>query len=274
MRSPIDLCLLCDENPATVKNSHILSKFISTGFLISKDGSRRGYKLDSATFSKGKKKIVQDSPKEHYVLCEDCESYFSVLEAIASRCFKNWKEKMKSGEYSMEDIGRGGFVVNCDTAHKRAIHLFLYSLFWRADISSLDTFANFKIEDSAFKEALKEELRRFRKTKEKDFVEILDSSTTFKIFPSGVFTVYSMSDPTENLIMILLRYPYQIVTDSFVFYLFKDENDIENKELHKYHNLKEEDCRIIVFPESLWKKVFLHPAHKPFAEQAVKNPNK
>src|SRR5690625_1860216 len=103
MRNPNDLCLLCEENYATKQNSHILSKFISTGFLG--DSPRRGYELDSSTFSEGKKKVIQDSPKEDYILCDDCESYFGVLETIAGRDLKNWKERYRSGEYSSVNIG-------------------------------------------------------------------------------------------------------------------------------------------------------------------------
>lgn len=269
MRSPTDPCLLCEENHAIDQNSHILSKFISTGFLG--DNPRRGYELNSYTFFDGKRKIVQDSPKEHYILYEDCESYFGVLETIAGIDLKMWEEKWDSGEYSSIDIGRGSLIINCNTARKRAIHLFIYSLFWRSDISSLDGFADFQIDDKNFKEDLKWELYRFRSTTQKKLMKMLDNSLEFNFFPSSVFTVYSMTDPTENLIMVPPGYPYQIITDSFAFYIFRDENDIENKDLQLSHNLKEEDCRIIALPENLWKKAFLDPAYKLFAVQAVQN---
>lgn len=269
MRSPNDPCLLCNENLATKRNSHILPKFISTGFLG--DDPRRGYELDSNTFPEGKKKVIQDSPKEDYILCENCESYFGVLETIAGRDLKNWKERYKSGEYSSMIIGEVMGIIDCTTARKRAIHLFIYSLFWRSHISTLNGFANFQIENEDFERDLKNELLRFKATSQNEFLEKMDHSPDFNFFPSAVFTVFSMTDPTENSIIVPAGYPYRIMTDTFVFELFHEEKDIKYADLYLTYNLKEEDCKIIVLPENLWKDTFLDEAFKLFAQEAERN---
>ena len=46
-RTPTESCLLCQVNPATKTNPHILSKFISTNFLGAKGTPRKGYEFSS-----------------------------------------------------------------------------------------------------------------------------------------------------------------------------------------------------------------------------------
>ena len=104
MREPTDLCLLCQTNLATKTNSHIYPKFLSTNFLGAKGKPCKGFDLISEKILNEKPKVIQDSPKENYILCEECEAYFGILEGIASDIFMNCQVKVDKGKFSVNSI--------------------------------------------------------------------------------------------------------------------------------------------------------------------------
>src|SRR5579863_8869011 len=152
MRKPTDLCLLCGRNAATKTNSHIFPRFISTEFLGKKGTPRRGFTLDSSVKPDKKPRVTQDSPKENYILCEECESYFSVLGSYSAGVFNNWKEKVRSGEFYKTTVNADISVINFITADPAIIRLFIYSIFWRAGISSHYLFEDYKLDRTIEKE--------------------------------------------------------------------------------------------------------------------------
>ena len=77
MRTPDDICLLCEINNATKENSHIIPKFIGKS-IFGVNAVKRAYILDT---NKGHlpADFTQDSVKENYLCCPNCELYFSIF---------------------------------------------------------------------------------------------------------------------------------------------------------------------------------------------------
>jgi hypothetical protein len=269
MRKPTDICLLCQVNLATKTNSHIYPKFLSTNFLGAKGTPRKGFDLSSDKVLDSKPKVIQDSPKEDYILCEECEAYFSVLEGIASDTFINWQSKVDKGEYSLNPIIDGLDIVECNTADKKTIHLFIYSIFWRVSISEIDLFENIKI-TADFEEELRTTLMAYRQSKRVDYLNILNSTPNFKIFPNSIITAKSFIDETANMLFAPFSFdPYCLVVDRFSLMLFRKQNEIKADFIKAFSNLTSNDCRIMIFSEQLWYDTILKRPFELLAKQAL-----
>ena len=269
MRKPTDICLLCQANLATKTNSHIYPKFLSTNFLGAKGTPRKGFDLSSEKILDSKPKVIQDSPKEDYILCEECEAYFSVLEGIASDTFINWQAHVDKGEYSLKHIIYGLDIVECNTADKRTIHLFIYSIFWRVSISGIDLFENIKIAQD-FEDELRTTLMSYRQSKRADYLNVLNAITNFKIFPTSIMTAESFIDETANMLFAPFSYdPYCLVVDRFSLMLFRTPDEIKIDFIRAFSNLKIDDCRLMIFSEQLWHDTILKRPFELLAKQAI-----
>ena len=82
-RTPEDICLLCTERNAVKRNSHIVPKFFANSFLT----ENKGHKISNAGV---KKNVIQDSPKENYLLCEECEAFLGYVESSISPYLINY----------------------------------------------------------------------------------------------------------------------------------------------------------------------------------------
>lgn len=260
MRKPSDCCLLCKVNPAVKTKSHIYPKFISTNFLGPKGMPRKGFILNNTSQLGKTPQVVQDSPKEDYILCEICEAYFSVIEGIASDIFINWQTKVLSGDYLQTQIANDLSIIDCATADSRTLHLFVYSIFWRASISSLTHFNNIRIE-SDFEEELRNLLMTYRHDNRTNYLNTLSAAPNFKVFPYTIFTAKSFKDETSNLLLAPpAKNPYSLVIDRFAAMLFRSEADIKEQLFRDSSNKHIDDCRIMLFSEQLWKNAIIDQA--------------
>lgn len=274
MRKPTDTCLLCKANPATKTKSHIYPKFLSTNFLGPKGAPRKGFDLSSDKVLDKRPRVIQDSPKEDYILCEDCEAYFSVLEGIASQVFGNWQQKVGDGEFSLNKIIEGLQILECNSAHKPTIHLFTYSIFWRVSISSDPFFENVKVADD-FEEELRQVLMLYRHANKNDFLNALAANPKFKIFPWSVMTAESFIDETANMLFAPFSYdPYCIVVDRFSFMLFRTTNEIKIDFIKAFSNLHMDDCRMMIFSQQLWYDTILKRPYELLVKQAIEGKRK
>jgi hypothetical protein len=261
MRKQTDLCLLCKANLATKSNSHIFPRFLSTHFLGEKETARKGFILKSNEILKNRPKPIQDSPKENYILCEECETYLGVLEDIARDTFIDWKVKVHKGEFTLNQIIEELDIVECNTSNKKTIHLFIYSIFWRVSISSIDLFENVKISQE-FGDELRTILMNYKQTKKRDYLNSLNKLPFFKIFPTSIITAKLVFDKRANMLFVPFSYdPYCIVVDRYAFMLFKTKSDIKQDFLKAFCNIEIEDCKMMVFSEQLWYDIILK---KPF----------
>jgi hypothetical protein len=271
MRKPTDICLLCKENFSTKRNSHIYPKFISTFFLGEKGTQKRGFDLSSEKMINKKPRIIQDSIKNDYLLCEDCEAYFGVIEGIASDTFLNWKQKVISSEYSLTKIIDDLDVLECLTTNKKNIYLLIYSIFWRATISEDAFFENVKITPE-----LEEELRiillNHKSIKKTEYLGKLNGNVNFKVFPVSIMTCKSFTNASANMLFAPLSYdPFCLVVDQFSFLLFRTSEEITVGFVKEFSNIKITDCRMMVFSEKLWKSIILERPIEVFVKQVTKN---
>ena len=255
VRSPIDLCLLCQTNPANKKNSHILPKFLANSFLRPKGEPQKGFSISiSINSDKNRIKTIQDSPKKDYIFCKDCEADFSILEDIASDTFTNWELNVSENKFLLTPIGGGCEILECTNIDKKTFHLFNYSIFWRVSISS--SFGNFKIEQE-FENELRDILNAYKQTKKLNFLKSLKSKSDFKIFPTTIFTAKSLTKERNNfLLAIPVKYPYSLVVNKFVFKLYRDIGDMENEDEKSLVNFNK--CNMIVYCEEIWEVFIQH----------------
>ncbi len=143
-RSANDPCLLCKLRPATKTNSHIAPKFLGKS-MLGEEGPKKGFILDSANPHLAPK-ITQDSPKENFLFCPDCEKYFSVLETYAAEHFfkRLLNEKYKEDFSYGTNPGEIEYAY-CTDLDVRLFRLFIISLFWRCSVAIELPFSRFKI---------------------------------------------------------------------------------------------------------------------------------
>jgi hypothetical protein len=262
---------LCQTNLSSKKNSHIYPKFLSTNFLGPKGSPRKGFDLNSTKILNQKPKVIQDSPKEDYILCDECEAYFSVIEGIASTTFLSWEDKVNNGEFSLTSVIKDLDILDCHSADKKTIHLFIYSIFWRASVSQIELFKDVKISPE-FEEEIRTALMTFKAINKTDYVQALNSSNNFLFYPTTIQTAKSFLDETANILFAPLSYdPYSLVVDRFSFMLFKKSKDIKNEVIKPFSNLTVNDCKIMILSPQLWQDAVLKKPFELLAEQAIKN---
>lgn len=256
-------------NHSTKKNSHIFPKFLSTNFLGAKGTSRKGYDLSSENILKKKPRVIQDSIKEDYILCEDCEAYFGVIEGISTDTFLNWKQKVITGEYLLKKIIDELELLECVTANKKNFYLLIYSIFWRASISEDIFFKDFKI-ISEFEEELRIILLDHKSIKKTEYLENLTKKADFKVFPVSILTAKSFTNNTANMLFAPPSIdPYSLIVDQFSFLLFRTSEEIIEF-VKGFSNIKIDDCRIMVFSEKLWHFTIMEKPIEVFVKQATK----
>jgi len=261
----MDKCLLCELNNSTQTNSHIFSKFLSTDFL-NNNGKRKGFSFNSqANIIKKDKKIsidnvvfTQDSPKESYILCSECETYFGLIEKASRNTFILWREKIISGEFeSLPSLTSNNInIVKCTTSNPLIIKLFVYSLFWRSSISSNEAFIGFNI----FK-TMENDLRLLLLIyKSKNYNELkikTDKLPSTVQFPFLIMTSEKFEDPTANYLLALPHdEPYGLIADKFSFILFKDSNTDSQRQFKQFSNFNPNDCHFVVLSPDFWKVNF------------------
>jgi len=267
MRKPTDECLLCRINAASKTNSHILPRFISTGFLGAKGAPRKGFLLNGKNELAAKPKTVQDSPKEDYILCDECEAYFSLLETASAPSLKLWGAK---GDLKIIPVHPHLKLVKLDSPDPIIMRLLVYSMFWRTDISSLETFQDYKL-DPNLAESLRNNLLEFKALTNGDLQAIIKTKQ-ITIHPYATMTAGSFKDETENVLAAINPgNPASLHVDKFGFYIFKAEKDIAGNFMGDFSNVKVSDNQIMVVSEQLWYDVMVKRPLEMAVEQAKKN---
>lgn len=245
---------------------------MSTNFLGAKGQPRRGLDLNSELIGDKKPSIIQDAPKENYLLCEECEAYFSVLEGIASEPLLKWAERLRDGSYSQHAIIPEVDLIMCTGADSKTNLLLLYSIFWRASVSQHPFFENFKLQPQ-MEESLRAILMAYRHAKRQEYLQALAEAPTFKVYPTTVITAHGFEDGTANLLMALpTSKPYALNIDRFGLCLYEQENQI-HPVLKQGSNLKLSDCNIMALSIDLWQEQVVRRGFDVLAA-SVKNKKK
>lgn len=244
-RKKSDPCLLCGKRNSDKRNSHIIPKFMSSDFLGRKS-KKKGYEISS---DKGVIRVIQDSPKESYILCSLCEAFFSVLEGAMAQHIKGLHEK-SSGAIE------GAVVFESSSVSFELFHLFFYSIFWRVSISGLPTFASFKL-TPAVESYLGAQLNKFNSSTKADFDQKIIQETLNTIIPYLIMTALTFPDKTQNTIFAKgLSSPWVLNADKFAFIIYENSTVVEPQVDYMF-NTDNGHKRIVVVPESLWNKAMV-----------------
>jgi hypothetical protein len=248
-----------------------VSHLVLSKNLFGSKTAKRGFEISSRLTIGSPVKIIQDSPKEDYILCTDCEMYFSVLESISSDTFINWKSKIACGHFTQKEFSDSLSIVLYSSENKAAIRLFIYSIFWRTSISSHSLFQNITIRPD-LEDELRLSLLSYRATKRTLFLENVNDPTLLKLFPIAIITAKSFESDTSNVLFVpFFNNVYRLVVDKFSFILFKSANEIPVDFFKSSSNFQINDCRIIVFSEKLWSDTIVKPVIDIMAEKVIKN---
>lgn len=273
MRQPTDECLLCKINAANKTNSHILPRFISTGFLGIKGSVRKGFVLNGKNELTTKPRIIQDSPKENHIVCDECEAYFSLLETASAPSLKFWQAKVEKGDFKMVIIKPYLKLVELNSPDPVAIRLLVYSMFWRTSVSSLEIFKNYEL-DPELTESLRSNLLEFKALTKVD-LETNIKAKKITLHPYTAMTAGAFKDETANVLAAINPgNPASLNVDKFGFYIFKAEEDIAHNFMADFSNLKLSDNKIMVVSKQLWYDAMVKRPLEMAAEQAKKNLSK
>lgn len=236
MRTPTDICLLCEKNKSIQKNSHIIPKFFGQGLFYG-TSPRHGLAIDKT----GKRKKVQDILKEDYFFCPECEAGLSIFETYCIlrldrfndiRCFNKFK-KVKRGEFEYFE---------CKELDIRIFNLFIYSIVWRVSLSESYAFGGFKLPKEE-EEKLKVILKQFIKPNQRELIDELYKLKSLPIHSHVIIRPNRKLRPPSAMLSAASRDEWlheMHLVDYIIFYItdreklvdgFKeiDNNNLENQ---------------------------------------------
>ena len=230
LRQPGEKCLLCLQNFATQTNSHILTKS-AFNKLLGPKSDRKGmqFKINSEliqNYNASTKEVIrdttyiQDIPKEDFLFCPECESYFGIIEDIAVPFFKNYRRNEKFDLQYAEFIhinNRSFARLKID--YPLIAFLFVYIQFFRAAVSK--SLKDFKL-PNVVQKGLSQLLLQYKSTSKSDFIGKIKQPFYAKIeYPIAILTAERFVDDTENFVLFLPSYPPNIIfADQFILMLF------------------------------------------------------
>jgi hypothetical protein len=200
----------------------------------------------------GKGRKVQDTPKEDFILCTTCERRIEVLETHFARAIEeihNYKNSPQ--KFKLLQIGTQQYI-ECNDIHPTLFKLFLYSLIWRASISSLFEFLPFKL-IKQHEERIREFLNGSLTTDKNLLFTRLNNITNIPLYHSciikpkeksassrGIFSISSMSDSAHVLLLI-----------DFAIFFYTDETSIGDV-LEKFSNKQNEKVIVTIGETEPW----------------------
>lgn len=246
------ICKLCKIRPADQTNSHIFPKFLGISILITPDNKRKGYRIDNETAGK-KQKHSQDSPKENYILCTSCEGYLGTLEReFANDFYKKFKHPKFNKEFPSSIINEDIKYISCLNVDYQNFKLVVYSMLFRASISSLPFFSDTILEDNQA-----EKLR-----------QILTGEIDFEDIPILAITSESDKKYTHNYIYSssLSKNLNYFWANDLIFYLSFDTDDSFFHDLKEITNMDFLPIKLWIVKDDTWnewrQKLMMLKVHK------------
>lgn len=262
-------CKLCKNNHADKTNSHIVSRFL-TKDILGTNGPRVAHILDTSR-PLNKPKKSQDSPKEDYILCSECEKYFEVLETyVAERITKRYGNPIYVDDFVIKNEEYIGSFAIAEKVSPIIMKLFIYSIFWRSSISQLPLFNNFKLKDK------EEELLRFFLLEYKKYnIKELKENILPYDFPYVVLRPEQKDqDPSKNFLYANDGNEdiYQIIANEYVFFLAFEVKGTISK-FNKIINRGVDKVSIGLLKTSTWENL-RQGMYNHAAKLAMKNADK
>ena len=218
------LCKLCLTNIADKKNSHIIPKFMCKGLF---EATKPRHALAINRHGKGKK--IQDTPKEDFILCTQCEKRIEVLETLFAPIINDIHQYKKfPKKFTLFQLVTQQYIV-CNDVHPTLFKLFIYSIIWRASISNLFEYLPFNLA-TRDEERIRNFLNSSITVDKSELIQNLDAINNIPLYHSciikpkeksassrGIFSICSMSDTAHILLLI-----------DFAIFFYTDETSIGN----------------------------------------------
>lgn len=172
-----NICKLCEVNVADKRNSHIIPKFLGKK-LFEGVLPRQALEIHPS----GKQKKVQDTSKEDFIFCSDCEQRFEIIETLVSKNLHNLSDYLNySNFFELKKIDNQEYI-ECKKIKSNELIIFIYSVLWRISISNLEAFVNLKMDlatEKTIQEVLNKTLSKYKKDLENkiDALELIDVHT-------------------------------------------------------------------------------------------------
>ena len=249
---------------------HILPRFISTNFLQEPGKPRKGFELGTEHIDGKRPKTVQDSRKEDYILCSDCEHYFSIIEGLAADTFKNWRTHLAGRSFTEIPITPPHLsVVECGANIAMYSRLLVYSMFWRASISSHDVFRGYKLE-GRLEESLRGNLHSVKAENRANVIAKINA-TDIILHPYTALTSRDFKDSTANSIAAINdQIPASLNVDQFGFLLFPDSASITPEIIAPLSNIVAVDHKIALIGADLWHSIMVERLMKEVVKRGWK----
>ena len=247
-------CKLCLNKEADKRNSHIIPKFMGKR-LFEGSKPRGSLRIDIS----GRHWTIQDTPKEDFIFCSDCEEKFAKIEHYFSLRLKSIHNyNNEQNKFKLYGIGNNQ-LLECLNIPLNEMKLFNYSLVWKTSISNLNEFIKFKI-PVLYEEKLRIFLNTYLTTSHTILKENLETITDetnldsyfFKCvvkneFSRGVFTAYEFGEKAFGLFLV-----------DFIIFLYIDKNKIP-ADFKIISDLQRENTLIAMADIPRWKKINFAP---------------
>ncbi len=156
----------------------------------------------------------------------------------------------------------------------KSLKLLIYSIFWRASISSNNVFNNIQI-NKGFENKLRKIILTYKTIKQNELKHLLNGKSNFEIFPFTIITAESFKDETSNILYVpFYNGAYRLIVDQYTFLLFRDKSEIPAKLFELGGNLKAEDCKMLIFSIELWQDNIIQPVMDNLAKMIKEANNK
>lgn len=241
----MEICALCQKIEATKTNSHIIPFFLIKEAISKAGETKRDYEVtfsiyDHFTTAYFGRNILPEKIEEingqeidpdklnvknpfalDYFLCPGCEKRFGILESAYEKSTYNLLKK--ANRDLMQDLNELKLSV-----------LFAYSIFWRCNVTSFNSFS--------LKKDMSEKIRRILDTvlhdEDKAFwenIKLLNVDALLYKVISCFFMQDEKDDPTRNLVKITnSQMPYFFVLNRMCFQLFEKEKHILTSQEYRY----------------------------------------
>lgn len=250
-----DICLLCKTKPATKKNSHVFPKFWLKNMFITKDNQREGWQISTTPRNLDKVgQKVQDSPKQDYLFCPECEERFGVVERYTANHFYNrYRDPSTSEDFPVTRKPRPELdYVTALQVNPVMFKLFIYSLVWRASVSTHPVFNNFKL-PAKVEEGLRELLDIYIRNTEADTIAFSQQhASEFPHLPLNIVTTAVASDATANFVQPFLAPDGKVLifANEFIIIFYPDWDAPRNGPIT--NNFAESPLAFVVMTLNEW----------------------
>lgn len=251
-------CKLCQNRDANQTGSHLTSCFIVSSLIGTRD-NEEGFMITNEPNQDYSENIGAEGIKEDYILCIGCERRLSFIESYFSQEFTNKIGKDNFANnfpiIELEDDNSSKFF-QCNNVNPIAFHLLIYSIIWRASISTKPIFSGFNLDEDSLEQlrfTLDLYLPEYKEHKiiPKLKIWLQDITDVPDFFTFSAYLILKCekkdteSDTTKNLLFFTSDYtnPYHIILNEFIILPFFNGGNIDFRtqdffELNDKYDLK------------------------------------